>query len=255
MQIVVPSLRRRWDIPRLPAAVPVLAYHKVAAIPATARYRCNYVTPKQFQDQIELLQLAGYQSISFGEYLAYRTEEEKLPRKPILITFDDGYRSNIDFALPSLTAAGFSATVFVVSALVGRTNSWDPDEIQEPLMSAVELRGLQSEGHDVQSHTRTHPDLSRLDDDALMQELRGSRLELEQTLGKPITAIAYPWGFSDERVRRVAADAGYYAGVILRRRVNFSTTPALELRRIGINTETSLARFAWDLARLRFRGE
>ena len=59
----------------------------------------------------------------------------------------------------------------------------------------------------------------------------------------------------DARVLELGRNAGYAAGVILRRRVNFDSTPAFALRRIGINSQTSLARFAWDLARLRWRGE
>src|SRR3954463_9374772 len=118
-------LHRRWGLSAVPLAVPALAYHKVAEIPPGARYRGNYVTPKQFQDQLRLLRAGGYRSISFAEYLAYRRGEGTLPPKPILITFDDGYRSNLDFALPVLTAAGFSSTVFAVSTLLGHTNSWD----------------------------------------------------------------------------------------------------------------------------------
>ena len=178
-----------------------------------------------------------------------------LPPKPILITFDDGYRSNLDFALPALAEAGYTATVFVVSGLIGRANLWDADEIQEPLLSGAELREIRKCGHDVQSHTRTHPNLTKLADRAAIDELLGSRLELQDLTGAPVRVIAYPWGAANARVQRLAARAGYEAGVILRRRVNRTTTPPLELRRIGINCETTLARFAWDLARLRFRGE
>ena len=236
-------------------AVPALAYHKVAEIPASARHRCNYVTPQQFRAQLQLLRVAGYNSISFAEYLAYRGGDAVLPPKPILITFDDGYRSNLDFALPALAEAGYTATVFVVSGLIGRANLWDADEIQEPLLSGTELREIRKYGHDVQSHTRTHPNLTKLADRAAIDELLGSRLELQDLTGAPVRVIAYPWGAANARVQRLAARAGYEAGVILRRRVNRTTTPPLELRRIGINCETTLARFAWDLARLRFRGE
>jgi peptidoglycan/xylan/chitin deacetylase (PgdA/CDA1 family) len=122
-------------------------------------------------------------------------------------------------------------------------------------MSTADLRAVLAAGHDVQSHTRTHPNLADLSDRSVLDELEGSRRELEQVTGKCVNVIAYPWGSADARVQRIAADAGYAAGVILRRRVNFPTTSTLELRRIGINSETTIARFAWDLARLRFRGD
>lgn len=254
MSAVAFPLRRRWGRFGLGPIVPALAYHKVAEIPSGAKYRSNYVTPRQFLAQLRLLRAAGFRSISFTEYLAYRRGEGPLPPRPILITFDDGYRSNQHFALPALRAAGFSATVFAVSGLLGDRNTWDGDELQEPLLSASDIRALLADGHDVQSHTRTHADLTRLAPACALQELETSRRELEQIKGGPVTVIAYPWGMTNPRVQQLAVDAGYEAGVILRRRVNFPTTPQLELRRIGVNSDTRISRLAWDLGRLRWRG-
>jgi peptidoglycan/xylan/chitin deacetylase (PgdA/CDA1 family) len=235
--------------------VPALAYHKVAEIPPGAVYRGNYVTPRQFIAHLRYLRALGYEAISFDDLLAHRRGEIDLPDRPVLITFDDGYRSILDVALPALRDHGFFATVFVVTGLLGESNKWDADEIQEPLLSVDEVRRAQADGHDVQSHTRTHPDLNALSTEDALVELRASRLDLERILGTPIRVVAYPWGNPSSQVCGLAKQAGYEAGVILRRRVNFDTTPAFELRRIGINCRTSIARFAWDLARLRWRGE
>jgi peptidoglycan/xylan/chitin deacetylase (PgdA/CDA1 family) len=118
-----------------------------------------------------------------------------------------------------------------------------------------DVRRIAAEGHDVQSHTRTHRDLNSLPVADALTELAESRVELERVLGTAVDVVAYPWGNPSRRVRDLARQAGYAAGVILRRRVNFDTTSAFALRRIGINNQTSIARFAWDLARLRWRGE
>jgi peptidoglycan/xylan/chitin deacetylase (PgdA/CDA1 family) len=240
---------------RRTVVVPALAYHKVAEIPRDALYRGNYVTPQQFRTQLRFLRARGYQAISFHDLLAYRRGEGELPARPILITFDDGYRSILDYALPALREHGFFATVFVVTGRLGQTNTWDTDELQEPLFSVEDIRRAAADGHDVQSHTRTHPDLNRLSERDALAELRESRLELQRIVGSPVRVVAYPWGNPDNRVCRLASEAGYDAGVILRRRVNFDSTSAFALRRIGINYTTSVARFAWDLARLRWRGE
>ena len=77
---------------------------------------------------------------------------------------------------------------------------------------------------------------------------------LEDVTSRRISAIAYPWGEHCPRVHHAAQNAGYRAGAILRRRTNFSATPLFELRRIGVNESTTVARLVWDLARLRFRG-
>ena len=251
----LPFNKPRRPRPRRAVVVPAIAYHKVAEIPRGAVYRGNYVTPHQFTTHLRYLRARGYEAISFHDLLAYRRGEADLPARPILITFDDGYRSILEFALPALRTHGLFATVFVVTGLLGQTNRWDADELQEPLFSVEDVRRAAADGHDVQSHTRTHPDLNQLPDADALMELRESRLELQRIVEAPVRVVAYPWGNPGHRVCRLAGEAGYDAGVILRRRVNFDWTSAFELRRIGINYTTSAARFAWDLARLRWRGE
>jgi hypothetical protein len=98
-----------------PQAVSALAYHKVAEIPPAAKYRCNYITPARFDAQLRYLRTAGYSSISFRDYLAYRRGDGRLPARAVLITFDDGYKSNLEIAVPILRRRGFSATFFVVA--------------------------------------------------------------------------------------------------------------------------------------------
>jgi peptidoglycan/xylan/chitin deacetylase (PgdA/CDA1 family) len=139
--------------------------------------------------------------------------------------------------------------------MLGGTNAWDSDEVQEPLLSVAHIHELQSQGFEFQSHTRTHPRLTEISPEDALEELTRSRAELEQTLGAPVKAIAYPWGQHDDTVERLADEAGYEAGLAVRRRVNFDHTPIFALRRIGVSHTTSLARFAWDLFRLQWRGE
>ena len=122
-------------------------------------------------------------------------------------------------------------------------------------MGAAEVRALPGRGIDVQSHTVSHARLPTLARDAALTELRDSKRALEELLGAPVRAVAYPWGESSAEVERLAAEAGYDAGLIVRRRSNFSTTPIFALRRIGVWSTTSLARLAWDLVRLRWRGD
>ncbi|HUQ20194.1 MAG TPA: polysaccharide deacetylase family protein [Gemmatimonadaceae bacterium] len=235
--------------------VPALAYHKVAEIPPGIRHPENYVRPAQFRRQLASLQRARYSSITVSQYLAYRRGDGALPPRPVMITFDDGYMSNYEIALPIVLEHGFTATVFIPSRLIGSTNVWDDAEIQEPLLGIPQIRQLQKNGIEFQSHTRTHASLNAVDDATALDELRGSRCDLEDLLGAPVDVVAYPWSRYDTRVKQLAADAGYLGGVILRRRVNFDSTPLFELRRIGVSNTTSQARFVWDLMRLRWRGE
>lgn len=239
----------------MPFHVPALSYHKVAEIPPGVRHPKNYVRPEQFRSQLSMLRKAGYSSIRVSDYLAYRRGERELPHKPLMLTFDDGYLSNHEIAFPILRDHGFTATVFIASRMIGATNAWDRDEIQEPLLGAEHIRELQRNGIEFQSHTRSHASLVKLDDATALDELRGSKSDLEELLSASVDAIAYPWSHYDTRVEHLAEEAGYRGGVILRRRVNFDSTPLFALRRIGVSYTTSLPRFAWDLFRLRWRGD
>ncbi len=237
------------------AHVPVLNYHKVAEIPPAARHPENYVRPRQFAAQLKLLRVAGFESVTMSQYVAYRKGQGTLPPRPVMITFDDGYRSNRNIAFPLMREHGLTATVFIVSGLVGGTNRWDPGDMQEPLLDLHDLRELQTEGIEFQSHTRTHPRLTEIPPRQALLELTESRDELAQMLGAPVEVVAYPWARHDPSVEKLAEDAGYLAGATLRRRVNFDDTPLFALRRIGVAHTTSITRFGWDLFRLRWRGE
>jgi len=233
--------------------LPILVYHKIDRIPPGSRYPKNYVTPEQFAAQLVFLARHRYRSVSFADYLAYRQGERLLPPRAIIITFDDGYHSNRTIALPLLRQYGFGATIFLVAAYVGKTNAWDRDEIQEPLLDVADIRALQAEGGiEFGSHTATHPRLTRLPPVEAQRELRTSREQLGALLGKPVTVLGYPYGDYNSQTLQLARDAGYEAGVIMRRRMNTDATDLLELRRIPVTCLTSPGRFAWDLFRLRW---
>src|SRR2546425_841656 len=232
--------------------LPILLYHKIDRIPPGSRYPKNYVTPEQFAAQLAFLARRGYTSTTFADYLAYRRGERLLPRRAVIITFDDGYRSNRTIALPLLRQYGFGATIFLVTAYVGMTNRWDADEIQEPLLDAADVRAMQAAGIDFGSHTATHVRLATLRPVEALRELRTSRERLGALLGKPVSVVGYPYGDYNRETMQFARDAGYEAGVIIRRRMNTDATDVLELRRIPITCLTSPGRFAWDLFRLRW---
>src|SRR3989449_1347163 len=140
--------------------LPILVYHKIDRIPPGSRYPKNYVTPEQFAAQLVFLARHRYTSVNFTDYLAYRRRERVLPPRAIIITFDDGYRSNRTIALPLLRQYGFGATIFLVAAYVGKTNAWDRDELQEPLLDAADIRALQAGGGGgiaVQTRRPPHP--------------------------------------------------------------------------------------------------
>ena len=235
--------------------LPILVYHKIDEIPAEARYSRNYVRPRQFDAQLGWLRRRGYESITFAQYLAHREGRGTLPRRPVLISFDDGYRSNLEIALPLLQTHGFGATIFVVSGLLGATNRWDPTEIQEPLLNALEIRAMARDGIEFESHTHTHPRLPDLSEQQALHELRESRERLAELLSRDVRVICYPFARHTNATKELAKQAGYTAGVTIRRRLNDDSTDLFALRRIPVTFERSLASFAWDFVRLRWNGD
>jgi peptidoglycan/xylan/chitin deacetylase (PgdA/CDA1 family) len=138
-------------------------------------------------------------------------------RGRVHVTFDDGFRSVLG-ALPVLERLGVPATIFVCTDFVGRILDLPPlesiatqhrDELAT--LSWDELRKAAARGLDVGSHTRRHLDLRGLSDEALRDELAGSREEIEGRLGRPCRHLAYPYGQSDARVQVAAERAGYDA--------------------------------------------
>lgn len=172
-----------------------------------------------------------------------------MPARPVIITFDDGYRSTYDRAWPALKRWEFSATVFLVSELIGKTNAWDADEIQEPLLGADEILEMQAGGIAFGSHTVTHAALTTIPRDQAAHELKESRRQLESLLGKAVTTLCYPYAKQNAAVRQLARDSGYRAAVIGRGGTNRARTDPYVLRRIKLEPGTSLARLWWLLAR------
>jgi peptidoglycan/xylan/chitin deacetylase (PgdA/CDA1 family)/glycosyltransferase involved in cell wall biosynthesis len=212
------GVREAGGIPR-PRPLRVLAYHAVSDLagdPVLGRYA---VPEERFRQQLETLHRFGYNPISGNELVHFLSRRGGLPRRPVLLTFDDAYEDLARTVLPILN--GTPAVTFVVSGKVGGTNDWDARRGALPLrlLSAAELREVAAGGIEIGAHSRTHPDLTRLPDDQLQREVEGSRQDLAQLGLPPPRLFAYPYGAEDERVRRAARQAGYAAG--------FTTAPGL----------------------------
>ena len=137
--------------------VPILTYHQIAQEPPKGSgYRSLSVAPLDFEAQMVFLCTLGYRGLSMTELLPYLRGERS--GKVFGITFDDGYLNNLTQAAPVLQRLGFSSTCYVISAMLGQTNSWDREKGVPPseLMSAPHLRQWMAAGQEIGAHTRNH---------------------------------------------------------------------------------------------------
>jgi peptidoglycan/xylan/chitin deacetylase (PgdA/CDA1 family) len=211
-------------------------YHRMGSIPSGTLVPGHYVTANAFERHLRLLKRLGLPTTKLGSGLQPGTS---------IITFDDGYQSFVDLAAPILRASGDTATVFLVTGLMGQSNDWDAKrgDVVEPLMTWESARQLATEGIEFGTHTRTHDRLTESSEDELHQEVRGSFEDFAAEMGRDPEWFCYPYGAEDERVATAVKQAGYRGACSTRKGINTPGTPPFLLNRINVRSSTTIFRF------------
>ena len=182
----------------------ILMYHNIAEVAEDPMQLC--VTPTRFAEQMSWLKAHGLRGVGIGTLInAMRAGRH---RGLVGITFDDGYVSVLEAAVPELLRHGFTATMFIISGRLGESNEWYEGPAQ-PLVSAEHVGELAAAGMEVGSHGATHVRLAGIGADQLEAEVSGSRASIGELIGAPARGFAYPYGSMDAAARRAARDAGY----------------------------------------------
>jgi peptidoglycan/xylan/chitin deacetylase (PgdA/CDA1 family) len=204
--------RGLWEAGGPPRRRPlrVLAYHAIAETAGAGAFAPYGVRPEEFRRQMVALQRAGYRFVSAEEVVHFLRGAGGLPRRPVLLTFDDCYTSVLEHALPILEARGIPAMAFAVTARLGSTNDWarGPGAPAMPLLDADGLRRLARAGVEIGAHSRAHRSLPSLDAEALVDEVVGSCDDLRRMGFPPARFFAYPYGEADARVGAAVRAAG-----------------------------------------------
>lgn len=193
------------------AEIPVLMYHRVVDAPvACSRYNI-YVTREEMDWQLAALQRRGFTTTTFRDLW----QGEK-PRKPVILTFDDGYQDNHDNLLPLLQKYRAKAVIYALGDRGIRDNAWDipAGEPPAPLMDDAQLRACHDSGLiEIGSHGLRHSHLPTLTDTELQRELQESKYHLERVTNAPILSFAYPYGDYGDREAAAVTQAGYQFGI------------------------------------------
>ena len=210
--------------------VPILLYHHIGDSPSDSPY---YVSPDEFERQMNLLYQWGYKTISAEQLVEAIQRCAQLPNKPILLTFDDGSETVYTDALPIMQKYGFTGTVYIVYNYIGAGLFMGKDQIRE----------LYNAGWEIGSHGVSHVELpSRPGKQE--EEIVKSRQRLESYLDVPVRSFAYPFGAYDSNSLQFVKSAGYIAAMGLGDESMQGKENILYLYRQSVTAETTLEMFA-----------
>jgi peptidoglycan/xylan/chitin deacetylase (PgdA/CDA1 family) len=204
--------------------VPVFAYHHVNV------HKGDMVTvvPEVFEKQMRFLRDAGYRTLRAGELLSYINGEISLDEKAVMITFDDGWLDNYVHAFPILKKYNINASIFLATDWIDKASENTVDlntsiPVHKESFSLIE----RNEGHKVllnwelvremsgsglvefHSHTKSHGKCHNLSAEELEEELAGSKRIIEERLGRPCTALCWPFGRNNDLAVKIARENGY----------------------------------------------
>lgn len=189
----------------------------------------RYAVPlTDFRQQMESLSHDVWRGVSVGEAIRFRDGQPT-----VAITFDDGCETDLIFAAPILRECSFGATFYMTAGFLGNPG----------YLSASQLRELGSLGFEIGCHSMTHAYLTDLDDKQLHHEVVESKLRLEQIVGRNVEHFSCPGGRCNDRIVRVAREAGYRTVATSRIHANSEHSNRFELGRVAVMQSTSLAAF------------
>ena len=182
-------------------------YHYLSDPPADAdNYRINLsVTPDNFRAQLTYLRDNGFNVIDLYDVIEAVVNDTPLPEKPVVLTFDDGYVDNYEFAFPILEEFGFEATFFVVTEFI--------DIGYDAYMSWEMVEEMAAAGHRFENHSRNHPDLAIYGRDDLIWQILGPQETLAAHIGYKPQFIAYPGGSYSERTLEMVEELNLWGAL------------------------------------------
>jgi peptidoglycan/xylan/chitin deacetylase (PgdA/CDA1 family) len=232
------DLRLPQPLPDRTIQLPVLMYHRIGAVTPNLPAITQRLTvrPQDFAVQMTWLRAHGYHAVSVQQAFDALEYGKQLPAKPVLITFDDGYRDVLWQAAPVLHRLHMPAIEFVIT---DRISGSDTSFLTWPQLTHLERLGVE-----IGSHTVHHLDLTTLPAGAASAELRDSRRTLEQHLGHPVQWLAYPAGAENPSVVGLALKAGYVLALTTQPGSTQSASSPLTLHRYEVLDTTGVGGLA-----------
>lgn len=217
--------------------IPCLTYHRLheGGGPAEGFLRAFSIEVTRFREHLEALHQAGYVAVPLSDYFVWQQGSQPPPR-PIFLTFDDGWASNLLLAQPELRRLSMPWTLFLTADR--QAAAFREGGKLDRALTDDEMAALVAEGVSIQSHGLTHRPFTELTESELCRELFESRARIEALTGQPVEWLASPYGLADRRVETAARQAGYRglaSGLTGANRL--LETKLIPLRRLGVRPD------------------
>ncbi len=184
--------------------IPILLYHHI--VPRRTKGFNSYcVSAEKFAEQMTWLKRRAYRTIDLNRLLECLQSGEAIPENSVIITFDDGYENNFEYAFPILKSLGFQATIFLLSEYIDT----DRDIHGFRFLNTQQIHEMMDVGFSFESHGKIHDPLTTLGDNEVLGSLIHSRQVINKKLKKDISFFAYPFGLFDDRIKGMVEQAGY----------------------------------------------
>ncbi len=187
-------------------SIPILLYHDVSD---NFYWSFSRATPELFRRQMRALSKKGYKSVLLDS--VFKAESKRLF---FSLTFDDGFKSILNNALPILKDNGFIGSVFIVTAYMGKKSSWDVNigGLYKLHMNWDDIFKLKDAGWEIGSHSHKHRDLTKISKAEVIDDINKSAAIMEKELGQKPMYFSYPFGRKNREISKIVKNAGFHAG-------------------------------------------
>ncbi len=225
----------------LPERIPILLYHSVSDEANRAYERFN-IAPAALRAHLDVIAGEDFTPITVTTLVeAWKQGRPPSVRRPVVITFDDGFTDFFVEAMPAVLEHGFAATIYVVAGLIGGRATWlqAVGEQHRTLMTKAMVREVSDLGIECGAHGLLHTELDALRRAQAAREITESKSILEDALGRPVLSFAYPYGYHDRWVADTVQAAGYESAVAVRDAMTDSRESPYRLSRLIVTGQTS----------------
>lgn len=219
--------------------IPILLYHSVSDDPPDWIADLA-VRPSTFAEHVDLIVASGRTPMTVSDLGAALREHGSLPRRPVLVTFDDGFADFAD-AAQVLAENHIPSTLYVTTGALGGRGRQPRDLAlpPAPMLDWSQLPELTTLGVELGGHTHTHRQLDTMRADEVAEDIRRSKDMLEDTLGREVPSFAYPYGFQCDETRHVVRNLGHTSACAVMNALSSDTDDVFALARLTVRAKTS----------------